>query len=195
MKNPRQTVRKLHLFKKMIDVSGDGWNVITTLKPLRKTSEIHTYLASTCTEYSCRKEVSASKTAFGLNLLRCWFNWRVSPACHRRSSRGLHGAGRYSQWAYQCRPTRVWRCPSTATPWCSLRPTRGLCRMQTKDTQTASSTKMDNYGESSEKDALCFTLWHVKLNNTHWLHYRKLVMYTVFFLSHTAGQESYCMFL
>lgn len=71
----------------------------------------------------------------------------ISLASCYRFSRGLHGAGRHSRWVCPCRRTRVWRCPSTATPWCSLRPTRGLCRTQTKDTQTTSSAKMDNYGE------------------------------------------------
>lgn len=70
---------------------------------------------------------------------------------HCRSSIGLHGAGRRSQqWACPFRPTRVWPCLSTATPWCSPRPTRGLCRTRTKDTQTGSSTKTDSYGEIPE---------------------------------------------
>lgn len=71
--------------------------------------------------------------------------------CFCRSSRGFPRVGRLSQWVCQCRQTRVWRCPSTATPWCSLRPTRGLSKMQTKDTQTTSSAKRDNYGKSPEK--------------------------------------------
>lgn len=77
----------------------------------------------------------------------------VLPLFHCRSSRGLRRAGRHrQQWACQCRRTQVWRCRSTATPWCSPRPTRGLCRTQTKDTQTGSSAKMDSYGESPERN-------------------------------------------
>lgn len=76
------------------------------------------------------------------------------PSLHCRASRGLLGAGRRRRWVCRCRLTQAWRCPSTATPWCSLRPTQGLSRKLTKDTQTASSTKMDSYGEELRRSSL-----------------------------------------
>lgn len=85
--------------------------------------------------------------------------YRASPSLCCRFSSGLLGADRASRWVCRCRQTPAWRRPSTATPWCSPRPTRGLSRTQTKDRQTTSSATTDNYGEKPEKKKLivcCF---------------------------------------
>lgn len=115
--------------------------------------------------------------------------WWEKTALHQHS-RELGAVGRFSQSVSLCRPTLASPCPFTATPWCSLKPIHDHCRTQTKDLQTMSSAKTDNYAcywtsqcrlwsqRAASLHSLLITTWASPKHYTRWtsrssgLHFR-----------------------